>query len=90
MSKYVLNEDTAMILDGEVYVLAREKVVTKNSVCEQCSLSDVCIDDGENHRLSVLCMPNEEDGRWFFLRHLIYTEKGGKDLVRIIKKGFIH
>lgn len=90
MSKYVLNESTALVVNGEVYVLAREKEVTKNSVCEQCSLSDVCIDDGESHHLSALCMPEESDGRWFFLRHLSYTEKGGKDLVRIINKCFVH
>ena len=90
MSKYILNEDTALILDGEVYILAREIEVTKNSVCEQCSLSDVCIDDGESHRLSALCMPNEEDGRWFFKRHLMFGDKGGFDFVRLINKCFQH
>lgn len=90
MSKYVLNESTALVVNDEVYVLVREKEVTKNSVCEQCSLIDVCIDDGESHHLSALCMPEESDGRWFFLRLLNYTEKGGKDLVRIINKCFVH
>lgn len=78
MSKYVLNENTALILNGEVFVLAREKEVTNNSVCDQCSLSHICMDDGESHHLSALCIPEKDDYRWFFKRHLIYTSKGGK------------
>lgn len=90
MSKYVLNENTALILNGEVYVLAREKEVTNNSVCDQCSLSHICMDDGESHHLSALCIPEKDDYRWFFKRHLIYTSKGGKDLVRLVNKCFVH
>lgn len=90
MSKYILNEDTALVLNGEVYVLAREKEVTKNSVCDKCSLSDVCINDGESHHLSALCMPDENDGRWFFQRQLMFGDKGGFEFVRLINKCFIH
>lgn len=90
MSKYVLNEDTVLILNGEVYVLAREVEVSKNSVCDQCSLNDICIDDGESHHLSALCIPEESDGRWFFKRHLMFGDKGGYDFVRLINKCFIH
>jgi len=90
MSKYVLNENTALILNGEVFVLAREKEVTNNSVCDQCSLSHICMDDGESHHLSELCIPEKDDYRWFFKRHLIYTRKGGQDLVRLVNKCFVH
>lgn len=90
MSKYVLNENTALILNGEVFVLAREKEVTNNSVCDQCSLSHICMDDGESHHLSALCIPEKDDYRWFFKRHLIYTSKGGKDIVRLVNKCFVH
>lgn len=90
MSKYVLNEDTALVLNGEVYVLAREKEVTNNSSCDQCSLNHICIVDGESHNLSALCIPEADDGRWFFKRHLIYSDKGGQDLVRLINKCFVH
>ena len=90
MSKYVLNENTALILNGEVFVLAREKEVTNNSVCDQCSLSHIFMDDGESHHLSALCIPEKDDYRWFFKRHLIYTSKGGKDLVRLVNKCFVH
>lgn len=90
MSKYVLNEETALVLGGEVYVLAREKEISNNTVCDKCSLYDICVDIEDNHKLSDLCIPDGSDQRWFFLRHLIYTEKGGKDLVRIINKCFVH
>lgn len=90
MSKYELNENTALILNGEVFVLAREKEVTNNSVCDQCSLSHICMDDGESHHLSALCIPEKDDYRWFFKRHLIYTSKGGKDIVRLVNKCFVH
>lgn len=90
MSKYVLNEDTALVFNGEVYVLAREKEVTNNSSCDQCSLNHICIDDGESHHLSALCIPEVDDGRWFFKRHLINSNKEGQDLVRLINKCFVH
>lgn len=90
MSKYVLNENTALIVNGEVFVLAREKEVTKNSVCDQCSLNDICIDDGESHNLSALCIPKDQDCRWFFKRHKIYTKKGAQNLVQQINKDFIN
>lgn len=90
MSKYVLNEETALVINGEVYVLAREKETTRNTVCDKCSLYDICVDIEDNHKLSELCTPDDSDQRWFFLRHLIFGEKGGKDLVRIINKCFVH
>lgn len=88
MSKYVLNEDTALVLNGEVYALAREKETTENSVCDKCSLYDYCVDPEDNHRLSYLCIPEDGDQRWFFQHKMIFSEKGGKDLVRLINKCF--
>ena len=88
MSKYVLNENTALIVNGEVYVLAREKVITKNSVCDQCDLYDSCVDYADNHWLSCLCIPEDNEQGWFFKHHLMFSEKGGKDLVRLINKCF--
>lgn len=90
MSKYVLNEETALVLNGEVYVLAREKEITENSVCEKCSLYNYCVDFEDIRRLSSLCIPDDGDQSWFFQRHYTYSEKGGKDLVRLINKWYIH
>ncbi len=90
MSKYVLNKETALVLNGEVFVLAREKEITTNTVCDKCDLFDICVDIEDNHKLSDLCIPEEDDGRWFFLNQLMLDEKGGKDLVRLINKCFRH
>lgn len=67
MSKYVLNEKTVLILNEEVYALVRESEVTDNSVCAKCDLYDKCVTFDDNHYLKDLCMPCEEDGRWFFI-----------------------
>lgn len=88
MSKYVLNENTAMVLNGELYLLAREKEVTKNSVCDKCSLNDICIDAEDNHRFADLCIPEEEDQRWFFVRNIFCTKEDRQHLMRIINKCF--
>lgn len=90
MSKYVLNENTALIVNGEVFVLAREKEVTKNSVCDKCALFDICADIEDNRNLSKLCVPPDNDQRWFFKRHAIYTKKGAQNLVQQINKDFIN
>lgn len=90
MSKYVLNEDTTLILDGEVYVLAREKEVTSNNVCEKCSLNDICFDIHGSSNFYRLCTPEDGDGRWFFKRQLMFGNKGGFDFVRLINKCFQH
>lgn len=67
MRVYVLDKNTTLVLNEKVFVLAREKKVTKNSVCDLCSLNDICTDDGESHHFSSLCIPYEDDYRWFFL-----------------------
>ena len=67
MSKYILNENTTLILNGKVYALVREEKITNNSVCAQCDLYHACVDFDDSHHLSALCMPNEGDGRWFFV-----------------------
>ena len=67
MSKYVLNENTVLILNEEVYALVRESEAKNNSVCDKCALYSTCVDYEDNHHLKDLCMPCEEDGRWFFV-----------------------
>lgn len=67
MSKYVLNEKTALVINDKVYALVRESEVINNSVCAKCHLYDKCVDFDDNHHLSALCLPNEWDGRWFFI-----------------------
>lgn len=85
MSKYILNKKNALVLNGEVFVLVREKRVTKNSVCDQCHLNDICIDDGESHHLSALCIPEEGDGRWFFFNSLYLSEGDADNIIWNIK-----
>lgn len=80
MSKYVLNRDTALVLNGKVYALVREEEVTNNSVCLRCPLNDVCIDYEDNHHLSALCMPEEGDSRWFFVNAEQLTKFQQSDL----------
>lgn len=67
MRKYVLNENTALVLNGKVYALVREAEVMNNSVCDQCALYDKCVTFDDNHYLTELCKPEEWDGRWFFI-----------------------
>ena len=67
MSKYVLNKNNALFINGKVYALVRESKVTNNSVCAQCALYDTCVDYEDNHHLSALCLPEISDGRWFFV-----------------------
>lgn len=81
MRKYVLDKNTALIRNGEVFVLAREYRITKNSSCAQCALYDICIDGEDIHHLSTLCMPNEDDGRWFFLDAQSLSEEGKENLL---------
>ena len=81
MKKYVLDKNTALIYNGELFVLAREKKVTKNSVCDLCSLNNICTDDGESHHFSSLCIPYEDDYRWFFLDAQYLSEVGTENLL---------
>lgn len=90
MSKYVLNEETALVLNGEVYVLVKESNPTSNEVCGKCSLYDKCWQSDETLKYSGLCITEDDDQSWFFQRHLIFSSKGGRDLVRLINKCFIH
>lgn len=90
MSEYVLSEDTALIVNREVYVLAREKEVTNNTVCGKCDLYDKCIDIEDNHKFASLCMPNENDQRWFFKRNSYYPWYDVEQLVKSINSFFLH
>ena len=67
MSNYVLNRETALILNGKVYALVREEKVTNNDVCKQCSLRDSCIDEADYHQLTDLCITEYGSENWFFV-----------------------
>lgn len=67
MSKYILNRDTALVINRRVYAHVREAEITNNSVCAMCSLNNICIDGEDNHSLADLCMPDDTDGGWFFV-----------------------
>lgn len=90
MSKYILNEETALVWQGEVYVLVKEKKPESNEVCGKCSLYDECWQIDETLKFCGLCVPEDGDQGWYFLRHIIYSQKGGRDLVRVINKCFVH
>jgi len=81
MKKYVLDKNTALIYNGELFVLARENKVSKNSSCAQCALYDICVDGEDNHHLTSLCIPNKDDGRWFFLDAQYLSEVGKENLL---------
>lgn len=67
MRKYVLYEDSAIVLEGKVYALVREQEITNNSVCAMCQLKGECIDEEDYHHLSCLCSPEYGSERWFFV-----------------------
>ena len=67
MSKYVLNENNALVLDGRVYALVREAEVTENSVCNQCALCNKCYDYDDSRHFADFCIPEPDDDRWFFV-----------------------
>lgn len=86
MRVYVLDKNTTLVLNGKVFVLAREKKVSNNSVCAQCSLADICIDSEDNHHLSSCCIPNEDDQRWFFLDCQDLSESDKRNILWNIEK----
>lgn len=88
MSKYILNKTTALVVKGNVYVLAREKKISGNSVCDKCALYDFCVDIEENHKLTDFCIPEDNDERWFFLEHRIFSVKGVVEIVESINSCF--
>lgn len=84
MSKYILNENNALVINEQVYALVREEKVTTDSVCAKCSLYDTCVDYEDNHHLSALCLPEISDGRWFFVEVEQLTKNQRIDLRKYI------
>lgn len=80
MNKYIYDKNNTLVINGKVYVLAKERKETKNSVCAQCALYDMCIDGEDNHHLAKLCVPSLSDGRWFFLETQTLPEEGKVNL----------
>lgn len=88
MSKYFINDKTAIVLDSVVYVLVREKKPSSNEVCGNCALYAKCWQDNGILRFCGICTPENGEQSWFFMRHRIYTKKGSEDLVKMIYKCF--
>lgn len=86
MRIYILDKNNTLVLNGEVFVLAREKKVSDNCSCNLCALGDKCTDYESILRLSTLCMPNKEDGRWFFLNCEELSESDKRDILWNIEK----
>ena len=90
MSKYIINEEIALVINAEVFLLVKETNPTSNEVCGKCDLYDDCWQPDENLKYCDLCITKNQDTGWFFKRHDLFTRKGGKDLIRFISKGFLH
>lgn len=86
MSKLQKNQGTALIINGEIHVLVREKIPKENGVCYKCSLYYECCIDTDKPRYSGLCIPPSEYEGWFFVRSLLTTEYKAKELVRQINE----
>lgn len=86
MRVYVLDKNTTLVINGEVFVLAREKKISNNSVCAQCALAYKCIDGEDNHHLSTLCIPNEDDQRWFFIDCQDLSKRDAENILYQIEK----
>lgn len=84
MSKLQKNPETALIINGEIHVLVREKNPKENGVCHKCSLYDECWKDTETPMYSDLCIPPSGYEGWFFVRSLFTDERKTKELVRQI------
>lgn len=84
MSKYILNANTALILNEEVFALVREIEITTNNVCEKCSLNDICFDIHGSSNFYRLCTTEDGDGRWFFVRAWHLTKFQREELDRTI------
>ena len=89
MRNYILSEETALIINSEVYYLVREKEKTTNDVCSKCYLYDSCWNDGSITRYKDLCIPSDGDEGWFFVSSCLLTEYEAKKLVGLINESFI-
>lgn len=85
MSEYILDSSTTLVLNGKVFVLAREKKKTTNNVCSQCSLKRMCNDFSGSNNLLKMCMKPDLDGRWFFLDCQDLSKSDNRDILCNIK-----
>lgn len=88
MSKYILNKDTALIIDGEVYYLVREKKQSNNDVCKMCSLKHKCWVVGETPRYLDFCITNTGYEGWFFKTNVFLEEYKARRIVELINETF--
>lgn len=75
MSKYIKNESNVLVLDGVPYSLVREEKITVYCPCHICDLRDNCNDGGKPFKFVDLCIPIDEDDRWFFKTDWDITDK---------------
>ncbi|MBQ6148638.1 MAG: hypothetical protein IJI83_03730 [Oscillospiraceae bacterium] len=88
MRKLILNTETVLIVDAEVYHLVREKEQSKNDVCQMCSLYDQCgVEDG-TLRFFNLCIPMNGDEGWFFTTNVALTPYKARELVKLVNETF--
>lgn len=66
MSKYIKDDNTVLVWDGVPYILVREEKVTENCPCHICDLCDKCNGGTTPFKFIDLCIPANEDDRWFF------------------------
>lgn len=88
MSKLILNPETALIIDAEVFYLVREKKMSNNDVCKMCSLQQKCWVVGKYPKYLDLCIPNTGYEGWFFTTNVFLTERKAKGLVEIINETY--
>lgn len=89
MRNYILNEETALIIDSEVYYLVREKKKTTNNVCSKCYLQNTCWEDSNIPRYRDLCVPSSGYEGWFFVSNYILSKYRVKKMVESINETFI-
>ena len=88
MSKFILNPETVLIIDAEVYYLVREKKQSNNDVCKMCSLQQQCWVVHSAPRYMDLCIPKTGYEGWFFTTNVLLTEYKAKSLVELINETF--
>lgn len=89
MSKLQKNTDTVLIINGEIYILVREKFPKENGVCHKCSLYDECWKDTETPMYTNLCIPSSGYEGWFFERSLLIDEDKTRRLVELIHEAVV-
>lgn len=86
MRVYILDQNNTLVLNGKVFVLAREKSKTTNNVCSLCSLNNMCFDVRGIPHLLKMCMKPDLDGVWFFIDCQELSESDRRNILWNIEK----